>query len=191
MRFTEAYAQLTGSGRYIQVRVRLCLALWVWWVAAAPGRGCLAAAPGLAAPLWPWLPLQACAAGPATSPASSFSSLPAHSACPIPPSLPPQVNGKWLRLVRAALQHPLTSSQVQRLLDADKLLPVDLNIQMELHARSEPADCWYTQLRQRLRQEQRAEAAAAAVPAAPSRAANGAVPLGGAWVRQAAGKQHA
>lgn len=109
----------------------------------------------------------------------------------LPPTPHPQVSGKWLRLVRAALQHPLSASQVQRLLDADKLLPVDLNIQMELHARSEPADCWYTQLRQRLRQEQRAEAAAAAVPAASSRAANGAVPLGGAWVRQAAGKQHA
>lgn len=96
------------------------------------------------------------------------------------------MTGKWVRLVRAALQHPLTSGQVQRLLDADHLLPVDLNIQMELHARSQPADCWYTQLRQRLRQEQRAEAAAA-----HSQAANGAVPLGGAWVRQGAGKQHA
>lgn len=96
------------------------------------------------------------------------------------------MTGKWVRLVRAALQHPLTSSQVQRLLDADGLLPVDLNIQMELHARSQPADCWYTQLCQRLRQEQRTESAAA-----HSQAANGAVPLDGAWVRQGAGKQHA
>ena len=112
------------------------------------------------------------------------------------PTPPPQVAGKWVRLVRAALQHPLSSSQVQRLLDADKLLPVDLNIQMELHARSEPADCWYTQLRQRLRQEQRAEAAApagtsAAAAAAQGVTANGAVPLGSGLVRQAAGKQRA
>jgi hypothetical protein len=104
-----------------------------------------------------------------------------------------QVTGKWLRLVRASLQHPLTASQVQRLLDADRLLPVDLNIQMELHARSQPADCWFTQLRQRLRQEQRAEAAAApaAVAAAQGAAANAAVPLASSWVRQAAGKQRA
>lgn len=87
--------------------------------------------------------------------------------------------------MRAALQHPLRAAQVERLLDADQLLPVDLNIQMELHARSEPADCWYTQLRQRLRQEQRAEAAAAA----QGQPANGAVPLGTSLVRRAAGKQ--
>ncbi len=128
-------------------------------------------------------------------------SCPSHTAfnpaLPHPTPNPPlQVAGKWVRLVRAALQHPLSSSQVQRLLDADKLLPVDLNIQMELHARSEPADCWYTQLRQRLRQEQRAEAAApagtsAAAAAAQGVTANGAVPLGTGLVRQAAGKQRA
>lgn len=57
--------------------------------------------------------------------------------------------------------------QVLRLLAATHALPVELSIALELHARSEPADCWYSALLQRLRQEQRAAA----------ELVNGAVPM--------------
>ena len=47
-------------------------------------------------------------------------------------------------------------SQVQRLLAAAHRLPVDYTIEQDLHARSAPADCWYSALTQRLRLEQEA-----------------------------------
>lgn len=80
-----------------------------------------------------------------------------------------QVPATWTRLIRAALQHPLSADQVQRLLRAAHALPIDMRLSMDLHARSEPGDCWYAALQQRLAAQQRAAAAAAG-------AANCAVP---------------
>lgn len=66
-----------------------------------------------------------------------------------------QVTCKFVRLVQAALKHPLSVDQIKRLLAAAGKLPVEMRIELELHARTEPADCWYRQLTQRL---QRGEA---------------------------------
>ncbi|KAI3429754.1 hypothetical protein D9Q98_010067 [Chlorella vulgaris] len=63
---------------------------------------------------------------------------------------------KFVRLVRAAMQHPLSSSQMRRLLACSKRLPVEMTIALELHARSEPADSWHTQILLRLDQEEEA-----------------------------------
>jgi hypothetical protein len=60
-----------------------------------------------------------------------------------------------LPLAPGALCPALCSQeQLHRLLAAAQRLPVELRIQLELHARSEPADCWHKQLTQRLQLEQ-------------------------------------
>ena len=66
-----------------------------------------------------------------------------------------------------------SQEQLQRLLAAAQRLPVELRIQLELHARSEPADCWHKQLTQRLQMEQQSLLAQPA--AQPAAHKNGAV----------------
>ena len=75
-----------------------------------------------------------------------------------------------LPLAPGALCPALCSQeQLHRLLAAAQRLPVELRIQLELHARSEPADCWHKQLTQRLQLEQeRLLAQPTAQPAAHS-----------------------
>jgi hypothetical protein len=47
-----------------------------------------------------------------------------------------------------------SQEQLHRLLAAAQRLPVELRIQLELHTRSEPTDCWHKELTQRLLLEQ-------------------------------------
>ncbi|KAL4422464.1 hypothetical protein ABPG75_008661 [Micractinium tetrahymenae] len=97
-----------------------------------------------------------------------------------------QVTSKFVRLVRAALKHPLSAAQLRRLLAAAERLPVDMRLALEIHARSEPADCWYAALTERLREAGAPAAATRPSGASARRGADGAVLNGAVAVAAAA-----
>ncbi|PSC74009.1 Glucose oxidase [Micractinium conductrix] len=99
-----------------------------------------------------------------------------------------QVPSKFVRLVHAALSHPLSASQLRRLVAAAHRLPVEMSIELSLHARTEPADSWYGELLARLVEVQSCPPApvhvAPRLPAASAR--NCAVPVGAGSARRLA-----
>jgi hypothetical protein len=68
-----------------------------------------------------------------------------HAALTAANRFSPNVRG-FVRLVHAAMRHPLSLPHVRRLLAAAGRLPVEMRIQLGLHARSEPAADWHSRL---------------------------------------------
>lgn len=84
-----------------------------------------------------------------------------------------QVEAKWMRVARAAMKHPLSLAHTTRLLAAAGQLPVEMRIQLSLHARSTPSADWHAQLcaMHAVRQEEEAQARSLRLRGRPAPAA--------------------